>query len=73
MQRKPGMNALHIHRYDVAHHGFKTLQLHNFVRTDQNNSKLCSRLFSHKIIKTCYKTGVSFWPEVPFKMIKNKF
>ena len=37
--------ALWIRRYDVTHAGFKTLQLHNLVRTDQNTRELCTKLF----------------------------
>ena len=38
-------------RYDVTYAESKTLQLYNFVKSDQNATKLCTRLFIHKINK----------------------
>ena len=37
--------------YNVTYAEFKTLQLYNFVKSDQNVTKLCARLFLHKIDK----------------------
>ena len=51
MHSKPGIIFLYIHRYDNTHARFKFLELHNFVRTEQNTTKLCTRLFFHKVIK----------------------
>ena len=44
-------NVLYILSYDITCARLKTLQLHNFMRTDQNTTELCTRLFFHKIIK----------------------
>ena len=46
-----GWNILYIRGYDVTNTRFKTLELHDCVRTDQNTTKLCTRLFIHKFIK----------------------
>ena len=46
-----GWNILYIRGYGVTYAGFRSLQLLNFMRTDQNNTKLCSRLCLHKVIK----------------------
>ena len=51
MQRKPGWNVMNIHGYDVTYADFKTPQLYNFLKSDQNDTKLCTRLFLHKINK----------------------
>ena len=48
MQRKPEMKGFYIHGYDVDYVKFKTFQLHNIVKTDQNAAKLCIRLFLYK-------------------------
>ena len=51
MQRKPGVKCLYIRGYDVTHAEFKTLEFHNFVKTDQNAMKLCANLFLQKVKK----------------------
>ena len=42
-------NVLHICGYDVTYTEFK--KLCNFVNTDQNATKLCTKLFFYKIKK----------------------
>ena len=40
---------------------------YNFVKTDQNTTKLGKRFFLHKIDKMyIIKNGTKFWPLVPF-------
>ena len=43
------------------------MQLYNFVKTDQNSTKLCTRFVLRKINKNVIKTGLKFWSQVPFK------
>ena len=61
MYRKPGVKCfvhsrvwrhLLLREYDVTYSEFKTLQLSNFVKSDRNATKLCARLFLHKIDKS---------------------
>ena len=33
-EEKQGQNVLHVRGNDVTHAGFKTLSIHNFMRTD---------------------------------------
>ena len=51
MQKKQGWNAFYIRMYDATYAESKTLQFHNFVKSDQNVRKLCTRFFLHKINK----------------------
>ena len=46
MERKRGWNVLYIRRYDVTHVEFKTLHLYNIVKSHQNATSLCTRIFS---------------------------
>ena len=48
MQRKPEVKGFYIHGYDVDYIKFKSFQLHNIVKTDQNAAKLRIRLFLYK-------------------------
>ena len=48
---KKHRHVLYIHGYDITYAGFKTLQLYNFDKSDQNATKLCTRLFLHNIKK----------------------
>ena len=52
MKRKPAMKCfVYENGYEVTYTKFKTLQLHNFVKTDQNTTKLCTSFFLQKINK----------------------
>ena len=53
-----GWNVLYIRGHDVTDAWFRTLLLHNFVRTDQKTAKLWTRLFFHKIIKQGWIFGI---------------
>ena len=44
-------NISYVRWYDVTSAEFKTLQLYDFRKSDQNATKLCTRLFIHKINK----------------------
>ena len=58
-----GWNVFYIRGYDVTCIKFKTLQLHNFVKTDQNMTKFCTRFFFHKINKNMsqgWSSGLRF-------------
>ena len=48
MQRKAGVKYF-VHSYTYAE--FKILQLYNFEKSDQNATKLCTRLFVHIILQ----------------------
>ena len=60
MQRKLGMKYFEHLRVWRLHGGFKTLQLHNFVRTDQNTTKLCQGFFPIKSLKLCHHQFLYF-------------
>ena len=50
MQGKPGWNVYYIHGYDVIYAEFRTLQLRNFMKFDQNAKKNpCLRFYLNKI------------------------
>ena len=51
MQRKPRVKCFML-RVDVINVKFKTLQLYNFVKTDQNATEFCTRLLLRKIMKS---------------------
>ena len=52
MQKKKAVvKGFYIHGYDVTYVELKTFQLHNFMKTDQNDAKLCTRLFLYKTNK----------------------
>ena len=38
--------------YDVIYAEFKNLKLYNFVKSDQNDTKFCTRPFLHNIRKS---------------------
>ena len=38
--------------YDVIYAEFKNLKLYNFVKSDQNDTKFCTRPFLHNILKS---------------------
>ena len=63
MQRKPVESISYIRGYDVTYAEFKTLQLYNFVKSDDN----ATRLFLHQLTKICHKNRSEVWPQVPFK------
>ena len=58
MQRKPKVKYSYNCGYDVTYAEFKTLQLYNIMKSDQNDTKFCTRLFMHKVNKICHKTKV---------------
>ena len=62
-------NVLYISRYDVTYAEFKTLLLYNLLKSDQNTAKLCKGSFSIKLTKYATEAGVTFWLQVPFKMV----
>ena len=51
MQGKSGMKYFTHSRVWRHSHRIQDFVTYNFVRTDQNTTKLCTRLFFHKIIK----------------------
>ena len=62
-------NVLYIRWYYVTRAGFRTLYLHNSMRTDHNTTKICTRLFFHKDINIMtQKQGCFFGLRSPLNM-----